>query len=82
MSKTFIRVAVIASLFAGLLAGAGLARAETPKEELARTRAEIKALTTARAEARAEASLAKARAQLEKLRGEVKGAERAASSPM
>lgn len=69
MSKASLRFALILSLFAGLLVGADLARAETPKEELARTRAEIKALKAAKAEARAEVSLTKARAELARLKG-------------
>jgi hypothetical protein len=69
MSNTSTRFALIISLLAGLLAGAGLARAETPKEELARTRAEIKALKAEKAAVRTETQLAKARAELVKLKG-------------
>ena len=69
MSNTSTRFALIISLLAGLLAGAGLARAETPKEELARTRAEIKALKAEKAAVRTETQLAKARAELARLKG-------------
>ena len=69
MSKNITRFALIVSLLAGMFAGAGLARAETPKEELARTRAEIKALRAEKAAVRTEAQLARARAELARLKG-------------
>lgn len=78
MSNTSLKFAVVIALFAGLLAGGGLARAESPKEELARVRAEIKQLKAAKAEARAEASLAKARAELARLKGPAAAAPAAA----